>query len=331
MDILTDGAWRIAADLMITAGILKAGILIGTLWLALRLVPARHSDLRASVWTLGFGGLFLLPLVGLGSSAPLIDVQLVEFPRAIFRESGARSPAFWLAFVWAAGAVALLARFAVHRIRIGRIAATAEPVEGGALPRLLAEARRRVDVRRSVRIALAEEAVSPILVGWLRPVVLLAPEARAWPRDRLLAVLCHELGHVRRGDYLWMVLGEIVRAVYWMNPLVFLGLREARMEQDKACDAVALRAGFPSTDYARHLVDVARCVRARTAVPAALSFGKRSDLRDRVGVLLERAEGAGTGGGRLGRVLSVAACAALVALTSGVLAATDLWICTAAG
>lgn len=102
------------------------------------------------------------------------------------------------------------------------------------------------------------------------------------------------------------------------------------MEQDRACDAVALRAGFPSTDYARHLVEVARCVRARTAVPAALTFGRRSDLRERIGLLLERTEAGGTGGGRVRRVVTVAASSALVALTSGVLAATNLWICTAA-
>lgn len=331
MDILTDAGWRIAADLMLTAGLLKAGILIAGLWLAVRLVPGRHADLRASLWTLGLGALFLMPLVRLGAWGPLVDAQLVQFPQEMFRESVAGSPGFWLALIWSAGTVALLVRFAVHRARIAWVAASAEPVEDGPLRDLLAEARQRVRVRRRVRLALSDEAVAPILVGWLRPVVLLAPEAREWPRERLLAVLCHELGHVRRGDYLWMVLGEVARAVYWVNPLVFLGLREARMEQDKACDAVALEAGFPSTVYARHLVDVARCVRARSTAPATLSFGRRSDLRERVGVLLERPGTGEPGSSGVGRVSALIVSVVLVASSAGVLAATDFWICTASG
>lgn len=331
MDILVGQAWRIAADLMLTAGLLKAGILIALLWLVVRLVPGRHADLRASLWTVGLGALFLMPLVKLGARGPLVNVQLVQFPQDMFRESVATSPAFWLALIWSAGTVALLARFAVHRLRIGWVAATAEPVERGSLRELLEEARARVGLRRRVRLAIADEAVAPILVGWLRPAVLLPPEAREWPRGRLLAVLCHELGHVRRGDYLWMVLGEVARAVYWVNPLVFLGLREARMEQDKACDAVALGAGFPSTVYARHLVDVARCVRSRSAAPAALSFGRRSDLGERVGVLLERRESAEVGSSGVGRVSALIVSVVLVASSAGVLAATDFWICTAAG
>lgn len=331
MEFLTEEAWQIAADLLLTTVLLKAGLLTGVLWLAVRLVPPRHSDLRAGLWVLGFGALFLLPLVGLTASRPLVDVQLVQFPQGIFQGGGSSSPAFWLALVWAGGSVVLLLRFVLHRLRIARVATSAEPVDDGRLAELLAEAGRRVGVQRRVRLAFTDGAASPILVGWLRPVVLLAPEAGEWPEDRLLAVLCHELGHVQRGDYLWMVVGEIVRAFYWMNPLVFVGLREARGEQDKACDAVALRAGFPCTAYARHLVEVARCVRARAVSPAALSFGRRSDLSDRIGVLLDRREATEVGRPRLHRVAVLATSAILVATSAWTLAATNLWICTSPG
>ncbi len=326
MEILIDAAWRIAADVMLTAGLLKAGVLIAVLWLAVRAVPARYPDLRSFVWILGFGTLLVLP--ALSWHAPLMDVQLVEFPRGMFQEGSAGSPAFWLALIWAAGTVGFLARFTLHRIRVGRIAARAEEVTGGPLAGLLAEARARVPAGRSVRLAVSEAAPTPILVGSWRPVVLLPPDAREWPEERLLAVLCHELAHVRRRDYLWMVLGEVVRAVYWMNPLVFFGLKEVRIEQDKACDAAALRAGFPSTDYARHLVEVARSARRRVAPSAALSFGRRSDLRERVGVLLE-----GDGPSerpRTRRLLAAMVSVALVAVSAGALAATDFWICTGA-
>jgi beta-lactamase regulating signal transducer with metallopeptidase domain len=326
MEILNAFEWEVAADLILTAGLLKAALLIAILWPVIRAVPARHAGLRASLWVLGFGSLLFIPVVSWG--APLVEMQVVEFPRGLFEGAGASSPAFWLAVIWAAGAVALLGRFLLHRLRVARLAWAAEPVTGGGIRHLLDEARDRVGVRRPVRIALSPGAPAPLLVGWLRPTVLLAPEAREWPEDRLLAVLCHEMAHVRRGDYLWMVLGEVIRAVYWVNPLVFFGLREARMEQDKACDAAALRTGFGTATYARHLVEVARRVRARPPAPATLSFGRRSDLRERVGALLDRPGEPARG--LQGRILAALTSAAVVALSAGILAATNFWICTGA-
>lgn len=325
MEIVTALPWELGADLVITAGLLKAGLLVGALWLAVRALPAGRTELRASLWIFGFAALLAVPLVSVNWGRPLLDLQVVSFPQGLFREEGASSPAYWIFLVWAAGAAGLLGRFLLHCLRVRRMARAARPVESPRLLALLEEARERVGVGRPVRLALSPDAGAPLLVGWPRPVILLAPDATEWPEDRLLAVLCHELAHVRRADYPAMVLGELVRALYWVNPLVFFGLREARMEQDKACDAVALRAGFRSAVYARHLVDVARCVRDRAVAPAALTFGRRSDLRNRVGVLLDRGEDAM--GRSRGRALTLAS-GALVVLAAGALAATNFWICT---
>ncbi len=326
MEILNASAWRAVADLILTAGLLKASLLVAVVWPVIRAVPARHAALRASLWTLGFGSLLFVPVVSW--RAPLLEMQVVEFPQGLFQDAGVSSPAVWLAMIWAVGAVAFLGRFLLHRLRAARVAAAAESPVGGRLQTLLDEARDRVGVRRPVRLALTRRAAAPLLVGWRRPMVLLAPEARAWPDDRLLAVLCHEMAHVRRGDYAWMVLGEMIRALYWVNPLVFFGLRETRIEQDKACDAAALQAGFSAATYARHLVAVARCVRASSLAPGALSFGRRSDLLERVGALLAR-DGEHPRVGR-GRVLAALTSVTLVAVTAGVLAATNFWICTVA-
>jgi len=326
MEILSALGWDVAADLILTAGLLKAGLLIAILWPVVRAVPVRYPDLRATLWVLGCGSLLLVPVVSW--SAPFLEMQMVAFPGSLFEGAGISSPAVWLAAIWAVGAVALLGRFLLHRLRVKRLASAAERVTGGPLRDLLDEARERVGVRRPVRMGLSPRAGAPLLVGWLRPTVLLAPEAREWPEDRLLAVFCHEMGHVRRADYLWMVLGEVVRAVYWVNPLVFFGLREARREQDKACDALALRAGFPTARYARHLVEVARCLRARSPTPAALSFGRRSDLRERVEALLDRG-GESVRVGRRRRLAALAS-AGFVSIGAGFLAATNFWICTGA-
>lgn len=324
MEAVITRAWQAGADIILTTGLVKAGLFVALLWVAIRVVPGRYAETRARFWLFGLAALALLPVLS-WEAPPVWDVQVVEFPQTIYADSAGGSLAFWLFLAWAAGAAALLSRFALHWTRARRMVRDAEPVRSPRLRHALEEARRRLGVRGPVDLALSDRAVSPLLVGWRRPVILLAPDAVEWPEDQLLMVLCHELAHVRRDDYLTMLVGEVVRALYWLNPLVFLGLREARMEQDRACDMAVLQAGFPSALYARSLVDLARSVRAGSTTPAALTFGRRSDLRERVSVLLERRARPGHALAR--RVLATATGATAVALAVTLLAATNFWNC----
>jgi len=318
-----------AADMLLTMGVLKAGLVIGLLWIGIRLLPHWASDARAVLWALGAVALILLPLVGW--MRPRVELQVFQFPQSLFAGDGASSVAPWLAVAWAAGAALLLARFGLKLLGASTLVRRTRPSADRRLGALLEEARRRVGVETPVRLRLAEEGTTPVLVGWRRPVVVLPRSTKEWPDERLLAVLCHELAHVRRRDYLWMVLTEVIRALYWINPVVFFGLREARVEQDKACDAAALRAGFRSPIYARHLVDVARSVRRASAPSAAvLGFLPRSRFRARVGALLDRPEGDGDRPDGRARVLALVGALVVISGTTA-LAATNLWVCTAAG
>jgi carboxyl-terminal processing protease len=85
-------------------------------------------------------------------------------------------------------------------------------------------------------------------------VILLPAEAQTWPAERLCGVLTHELAHVRRWDWLLQVLGQLVRALYWFNPLAWVALGRLRAEQELACDDEVLNAGKRPSDYAAELL-----------------------------------------------------------------------------
>src|SRR5206468_3458320 len=83
-----------------------------------------------------------------------------------------------------------------------------------------------------------------------------------WTDERARIVLSHEIAHIRRGDWLAQMLGEVLRAIHWFNPLVWIVCRRLRQESEHACDDAVLGSGVAAADYASHLLDLARTVNA---------------------------------------------------------------------
>lgn len=82
---------------------------------------------------------------------------------------------------------------------------------------------------------------SPALVGLLRPRIALPAdfEDRFRPEEREL-ILAHEVVHRERLDNLWNLLGSLVAALHWWNPLAWWGARRMQADQELACDAAVL-------------------------------------------------------------------------------------------
>ncbi len=82
---------------------------------------------------------------------------------------------------------------------------------------------------------------------------------------------------------------ELLRAVYWFNPLVWIACRQLRRESEQACDDVVLGVGVEGTEYASTLLDLARAFRQhrRSFFPAP-AMARPSSLETRVSAMLNR-------------------------------------------
>ncbi|MET0397274.1 MAG: M56 family metallopeptidase [Longimicrobiaceae bacterium] len=185
--------------------------------------------------------------------------------------------------VWAAGAALGLGSLLVGVLRTHGQAGRARWEMDGPLAELLERLRAEAGVRRSVLLLRGGEADMPVTWGLLRPRILLPAGAEAWPAARLRAVLLHELAHVRRGDWAVLLAVETARALYWFNPLVWAAAARLRAESEHACDDQVLRAGSRPSDYAGHLLEVARTLRApRAAHAAAVAMARPAQIRVRL-------------------------------------------------
>lgn len=143
--------------------------------------------------------------------------------------------AIWLlgAAVWLAAAAVAHARFLRTVRRWGRSVGEKEPLDA------LARAKARAGVRRHVWLRRCPAMASPMLVGVLRPVILLPDTALAGPALEL--VLLHELHHLRRGDIPVKLLLVLVRGMHWFNPIMHWVDRALAYHCEASCDAWVMR------------------------------------------------------------------------------------------
>jgi D-alanyl-D-alanine endopeptidase (penicillin-binding protein 7) len=146
----------------------------------------------------------------------------------------------WIVALWAACSGALSLRMAVGLLWIGR-AARAQACDPAWQERLsrLAE---RCGLGREVRLRVVDGLASPITAGWWRPVVLVpASLVAGMPPHLLEALLAHELGHVRRHDYLVNLLQNVIETLLFYHPAVWWLSRRIRAEREQIADDFASR------------------------------------------------------------------------------------------
>jgi beta-lactamase regulating signal transducer with metallopeptidase domain len=195
----------------------------------------------------------------------------------------------WLLAIWSLGFLVMLSRFVLALRTVRRLVRRADPVTSGDWRSSLAEAEARMGCHRGVGLFESTAVKSPIVVGFLRPAILLPVDAAGWQADRREAVLLHELAHVRRLDCLVQAVAETACTIHWFNPLAWIAVSQLRTERERATDDLVLGTGTKPSAYAGHLIELARNTLSTDRAPAsALSVAEPSDLGTRVARILDR-------------------------------------------
>jgi TonB family protein len=191
----------------------------------------------------------------------------------------------WLMLLWTAGAAAAFARMLATCIAMWRVRRAARPFPDDGLARALAQG---LGIRRHVRVLEGRPGSMPMTFGLLRPSVFMPPEAGEWSEERRRMVLLHELAHVRRGDAATHLLARTAWSLNWWNPLAWSAWREFLKERERATDDLVLNAGARASDYAGHLLEVARSLQSAPATAwAAAAMARRSQLEGRLLAILD--------------------------------------------
>ncbi|MCW3060272.1 MAG: antirepressor regulating drug resistance protein, partial [Capsulimonas sp.] len=191
--------------------------------------------------------------------------------------------------VWAIVALGALIRLTVGMMLAGRTARRASLVTDTVLTQEIRRLAKEAGIgRRDVELRQSAVAV-PMTTGLRRPIVLLPMGAEAWPVPLRTAALRHELAHIARRDWAWHALAGVVCALHWFNPMAWVAAKQMRAESERACDDAVLASGIRPTDYAGHLLEIAKHL-SQVGAPrpgAAIAMAQRPQVEDRLRAILQ--------------------------------------------
>lgn len=119
-------------------------------------------------------------------------------------------------------------------------------------------------------IWLSGKVDSPAVYGIIRPKIIL-PES--YQDKDLKFVLRHEKTHIRRLDNLWRLLGFIVAAVHWFNPLSWVFLKAFLEDIELACDEMAV-SGFDEEERKSYALTLLECSKSKSMLVSAFGGAK---------------------------------------------------------
>ena len=106
------------------------------------------------------------------------------------------------------------------------------------------------------------------------------------PAGEQQAIACHEMAHIRRGDWAYTIVEEIVRALFWFHPGIWWLLAQIQLTREQAVDCEVIAITASREQYIGALLAVARG-RLQPDLAPAPSFLLKSHLSQRVALLLK--------------------------------------------
>ena len=302
--------WNEAAGMAFLLNLaVKSTALLAAAWIAAFALRRRSAAARHIVWMAAFAAALALPVLSIALPALQLPgmawlpdaprwcfVRMHVCPRSASRRrrdcdgfsSRGRHPQtplgsdfdwpLWVMLIWCGGSAALLG--ADDR---------GVPPHGAAPP---AVARVRCSLRpaRGVQVLEAPAGSMPMTFGVLHPVVFLPADAMEWSEERRAMVVRHELAHIERGDAAMHLAARAAISLLWWNPLAWKAWREFLKEREKAADDLVLAGGARASDYAGHLLEIARSMQSEPATAwAAVAMARRSQLEGRLLSILDGA------------------------------------------
>lgn len=135
-----------------------------------------------------------------------------------------------------------------------------------------------------VSVMLSEDVTGPVTFGWRDPVVLLPASFTTLEPEMRDGILCHELQHVERRDWLFTIAEELVRSVFWFHPAVWWVIGEIQLAREQTVDQSVIETTQARDPYVDALLLMSGAVSdlSQAELATAPMFLRRRHLKRRL-------------------------------------------------
>jgi D-alanyl-D-alanine endopeptidase (penicillin-binding protein 7) len=219
---------------------LQSGFLLIVGLLAPQILRLRHPKTLLVYWRLLLFVVLFVPLAGViwqpSAALPMLTINAIAVEDVVATSLPSAAGGFsWYLLLLPFTAVSLLAliRLVAGMLYLDRSRRSAVPLD--PKPRKVAAIQRRLGLE--VPFAVTNRLSVPATFGWARPIVLVPSSFHRLSADEQEGVACHELLHVHRNDWPMTILEEVVRALLWFHPAVWVLLAKITVSREQVVDA----------------------------------------------------------------------------------------------
>ena len=194
-----------------------------------------------------------------------------------------------LFFIWSALALVLFVRkITVYQGFIQYIKAGNKEVSDIKILNLLSDCEEKLNIKTRVEISCNPLLASPMLIGFLRPRIILP--AHEWEDKELSYIFVHELVHYRQRDMFYKWLIQIVVCAHWFNPFVYLLEKEVNKSCELSCDekVIAVLDDKARREYGDTLISFLKSNNLYKSSLASVTLTEGAEqLKERLGAIMK--------------------------------------------
>jgi beta-lactamase regulating signal transducer with metallopeptidase domain len=189
----------------------------------------------------------------------------------------------WLMGVFVMGVWHLGGFIAVHRLRLISTRKASRRIQS-----LLDTMSDRMGVRQTVTLLESAVVQTPVVIGWLKPVILLPTSVlTGMPSEQIEVIIAHELAHIRRHDYIVNLIQTVVVTLLFYHPAIWWVSSQIRTERECCCDEMVVKRTDRHLDYAMALAHVAKMHSDNPGLAVAASSGSLLERLQRLAGLAD--------------------------------------------
>ncbi len=143
-------------------------------------------------------------------------------------------------------------------------------------------------IQRIIQLAESEEINTPIVIGYLKPIILIpVGMLTGLSAEQLETIIIHELAHIKRHDFIINLIQSILETVFFFNPFIWYLSHLIRREREYCCDDMVIHLHGGTRAYARALAQLEEVRLSKNMFALSLAENK-NQLLNRIRRIMEK-------------------------------------------